>query len=105
MAAQQHTDLNSKEDFDNALKTEGKFVFILAYDGDAPANADEYAKKFEGKVDSYRFDVSKAPRAKDAHGITETPCALVFKDGKLVKKVDGMAPAEMKEVGQMIMSS
>ena len=38
----------------------------------------------------------------DAHGITETPCALIYKDGKLVKKVPGMAPSEMKEVGQML---
>ncbi|KAK3621873.1 hypothetical protein LTR56_022538 [Elasticomyces elasticus] len=100
-----HADLNSKEDFDNAIKTEGKYVFILAYDGDAPPNADEYAKKFEGKVDSYKFDVAKAPKAKEIHGITATPCALIFKDGKLVKKVPGMQPAEMKEVGQMMMSS
>jgi len=40
--------------------------------------------------------------AQDAHGITETPCALIYKDGKLVKKVPGMAPSEMKEVGQML---
>ncbi|EMC97098.1 hypothetical protein BAUCODRAFT_147261 [Baudoinia panamericana UAMH 10762] len=100
-----HTELSSKEDFDKAIKTEGQYVFILAYENEAPPNADEYAKKFEGKVASYKFDVTKAPRAKDAHGITATPCALIFKDGQLVKKVPGMAPAEMKEVGQMLLSS
>lgn len=40
----------------------------------------------------------------EVHGITATPCALIYKDGKLVKKVPGMAPAEMKEVGQMMMA-
>ena len=36
-----HTELNSKEDFENAIKTPGKYVFILAYEGEAPADADE----------------------------------------------------------------
>ena len=38
----------------------------------------------------------------EAHGITETPCALVFKDGKLEKKVDGMKKEGMMEVGKML---
>ncbi|KAK0333305.1 hypothetical protein LTR91_007049 [Friedmanniomyces endolithicus] len=98
-----HADLASKDDFDKAINTDsGKYVFIMAYEGDVPEKADEYAKKFEGKVECYKFDCAKAPRAKDAHGITETPCALIYKDGKLVKKVPGMAPSEMKEVGQML---
>ena len=36
-----HTELNSKEDFENAIKTPGKWVFVLAYEGEAPADADE----------------------------------------------------------------
>lgn len=44
MPAALHPELNSKEDFAQAIengKSEGKYVFILAYDGDAPADADE----------------------------------------------------------------
>lgn len=35
------TDLNSKEDFQKAIDTQGKYVFILAYSGEAPAKAEE----------------------------------------------------------------
>ncbi|KAK3673527.1 hypothetical protein LTR78_006431 [Recurvomyces mirabilis] len=100
-----HQEISNKEEFDQAIKTEGKYVFVLAYEGAPPPNADEYAKKFEGKVACYQFDVAKAPRARDAHGITDLPCALIYKDGKLQKKVDGMAPEEMKEVGKMLSSA
>ncbi|KAK5111216.1 hypothetical protein LTR62_005244 [Meristemomyces frigidus] len=100
-----HHEITSKEDFDAAVKTEGKYVFILAYENTPPPNADEYAKKFEGKVACYQFDVGKGPKAKEVHGITATPCALIYKDGQLQKKVPGMAPAEMKEVGMMLSSA
>ncbi|KAK4548503.1 hypothetical protein LTR36_009413 [Oleoguttula mirabilis] len=93
-----HTELNSKEDFAEAInKDQGKFIFILAYEGEPPAGADDRARQFSDKVVPYKFDVSKAPKAKEAHGITQTPCALIFKNGQLVKKVDGMAPEGMKE--------
>jgi hypothetical protein len=36
-----HTELNSKDDFDNAIKTEGKYVFIMAYEGEIPEGAEE----------------------------------------------------------------
>ncbi|RMY69675.1 hypothetical protein D0864_03725 [Hortaea werneckii] len=120
-----HTEINSKEDFDNAVSQKGKYVFVLAYDGTAPADADSYALKFADMVSSYKFDVSKAPQAKVSqhvlkpddpsskagsqceivqalHGIEETPCALVYKDGQRVAKADGMKPPSMQEIGQMI---
>ncbi|KAI7281362.1 hypothetical protein KC345_g4186 [Hortaea werneckii] len=120
-----HTEINSKEDFDNAVGQKGKYVFVLAYDGTAPADADSYALKFADMVSSYKFDVSKAPQAKvrqhvlkpdnpilktqfscevvqTVHGIEETPCALVYKDGQRVAKADGMKPPSMQEIGQMI---
>ncbi|RMY62247.1 hypothetical protein D0863_11027 [Hortaea werneckii] len=97
-----HTEINSKEDFDNAVSQKGKYVFVLAYDGTAPADADSYALKFADMVSSYKFDVSKAPQAKAVHGIEETPCALVYKDGQRVAKADGMKPPSMQEIGQMI---
>ncbi|KAK5112693.1 hypothetical protein LTR85_011204 [Meristemomyces frigidus] len=103
--SQMHKELNSKEEFAEAIQTKEKFVFVLAYEGEPPAGADERAKQFSDKVVAYKFDVSKAPKAKEAHGITAVPCALVFKDGKLVKKVDGMDQAGMKEVGQILSSS
>lgn len=42
--AELHPELNSKEDFAKAIETgksEGKYVFILAYEGEPPAGADE----------------------------------------------------------------
>ena len=85
------------------------------------------AKKFADMVSSYRFDISKAPGAKvgtlaihdcgckedvgrltrsqEAQGITETPCALVYKDGQRVAKADGMKPPSMQEISQMVSGS
>jgi len=37
-----HADLASKDDFDKAINTDsGKYVFIMAYEGDVPEKADE----------------------------------------------------------------
>lgn len=36
-----HQELQSKEDFQAALSTQGKYVFILAYEGEVPSQADE----------------------------------------------------------------
>jgi hypothetical protein len=86
---------------------------------------DRNAKRLANKVVSYKIDLVKAPQAKvrhhppqregsftvfdeaanyrkNTHGITEVPCALIYKDGQLVKKVDGMKPKEMQEVGKML---
>ncbi|KAH9828314.1 Thioredoxin [Teratosphaeria destructans] len=98
-----HQELGSREDFDNAIKSNpGKHVFIMAYEGTAPADADEHAAKHSDKVASYKFDLNKAPQAKNVHGIEKTPSALIYKDGQLVKKVDGMDPTELQEVGKML---
>jgi len=40
--AKMHADLASKDDFDKAINTDsGKYVFIMAYEGDVPEKADE----------------------------------------------------------------
>ena len=36
------------------------------------------------------------------HEINVLPTAILYKDGKQVKKVDGMAPEGMKELGQLL---
>jgi len=37
-----HQEISSKDDFDQAIKaSDGKFVFVLAYEGAPPPNADE----------------------------------------------------------------
>lgn len=36
-----HTDLNSKDDFDKAIQTKDKYVFIYAYEGEVSQMAEE----------------------------------------------------------------
>ena len=36
-----HKEITSKEDFENAIKTEGKYVFIYAYENEVSPQADE----------------------------------------------------------------
>jgi len=38
------------------------------------------------------------------HGVTQTPTAIVYKNGEQVKKVEGMNIEGMKEIGQMLSS-
>jgi thioredoxin 1 len=35
------TELTSKDDFEKAIKTEGKYVIIYIYEGDMPPQAEE----------------------------------------------------------------
>lgn len=35
------TELNSKDDFESAIKTEGKYVIVYVYEGSLPPQAEE----------------------------------------------------------------
>ncbi|KAF2260012.1 hypothetical protein CC78DRAFT_40960 [Lojkania enalia] len=99
-----HKELNSKEDFESALATNDKYVFIFFYENEIPPAAEENAKKFAATTDAYSIDVGKKPEPKERFKITKVPTAVVYKDGIEVKRVDDMTPENMKEVVQMLSS-
>lgn len=48
--------------------------------------------------------MDKYETAKNFFGITKTPTVVVYKDGKEVKKSDGMDEAGMQEIAQLVSS-
>ncbi|KAK5166433.1 uncharacterized protein LTR77_007976 [Saxophila tyrrhenica] len=84
-----HTKLHSKADFDKALETQGRYVLIHAYSGSVLDKAEEFAAKYKSNCDAYAVDTSEEPKVMEYFGITQTPAALLYKDGQQVKKVEG----------------
>uniref|UniRef100_UPI0035F21D68 De novo designed Trx-3 n=1 Tax=synthetic construct TaxID=32630 RepID=UPI0035F21D68 len=58
---------------------------------------EKLAEKYAGKVRVYRVDVDKAPGIAEKYNITSVPAVLIFKDGKLLKKLFGVIPEEELE--------
>ncbi|KAF2483321.1 hypothetical protein BDY17DRAFT_324066 [Neohortaea acidophila] len=97
-----HTELNSKVDFDNAIGTQGKYVLVHAYSGQVLDKAEEFAQKYASNCDFYAVDTAKEPKTKDYFGITQTPAAMLYKDGKQVVKVEGKTAEGMGKIAQLL---
>ncbi|KAL1590780.1 hypothetical protein WHR41_00581 [Cladosporium halotolerans] len=100
-----HIQLNSREEFDKAIQEKGKYVFIYCYEGETSPQAEEYAKKFSSTTTSYKVDISQQENARKYFGISKAPSAIVYRDGKELKKTEGMDPAVMKEIMEMLQSA
>ncbi|GAB7322785.1 hypothetical protein MBLNU13_g05356t1 [Cladosporium sp. NU13] len=100
-----HTQLNSKADFDKAIQEQDKYVFIYCYEGSPSAQAEEYAKKFASTTSSYKVDISEQANARAYFGISKAPSAVVYRNGKELKKTEGMEPQVMKEIMEMLQST
>jgi thioredoxin-like negative regulator of GroEL len=48
-----------------------------------------FAAKYASTCDAYSVDVEKDPKVVEYFGVTETPAAILYKDGEQVKKVQG----------------
>lgn len=59
------------------------------------------AKKHSGTTDAYKVDVSALPQAKENAGVTSVPAVVIFKDGKLVKKIEG-DPKNFQEIATIV---
>jgi len=97
-----HKDLTSKADFDAALATKGKYVLIYAYTGEVNPKAEGAAEKHAANTDAFKVDVDKYPTAKEFFGITTTPTVIVYKDGKELKKVEGIDEEKAKEIASVL---
>jgi len=97
-----HEDLTSKADFDAALATEDKYVLIYAYSGEVSEKADAAAEKHAATTKAFKVDVEKYPTAKAFFGITTTPTVVVYKNGKELKKVEGIDEEKAKEIAAIL---
>ncbi|KAM0700016.1 hypothetical protein Q7P36_000227 [Cladosporium allicinum] len=100
-----HTQLNSKADFDKAIQEKGKYVFIYCYENEPSKQAEEYAEKFSSTTKSYMVDIAAQANAREYFGISKAPSAIVYRDGKELKKTEGMDPQVMKEIMEMLQST
>ncbi|KAE9980719.1 hypothetical protein BLS_007715 [Venturia inaequalis] len=97
-----HQDLNSKADFDAALATEDKYVLIYAYSGEVSEKADAAGKRYEHNTKAFKVDVDANPAAKEFFDIKTTPTIVVYKNGKELKKVEGLDGEKAKEVASVL---
>ncbi|KAF1823095.1 uncharacterized protein K489DRAFT_410165 [Dissoconium aciculare CBS 342.82] len=96
------TELTSKDDFEKAIKTEGKYVIVYVYEGAMPPQAEEYAAKFSSSTAAYKLDSNKYGAAKEYHKVTTLPTVIAFKDGKEIKRATN--EAERKELAATLSS-
>ncbi|KAF2436917.1 hypothetical protein EJ08DRAFT_6620 [Tothia fuscella] len=99
-----HKDLNSKADFDAALATKDKYVLIYLYSNEIYPGAEEAADKHADTTDAYKVDVEKHAAAKEYFKVLTTPTVVVYKDGKELKKVEGVNEENAKEIAAIISS-
>ena len=85
-----------------------------------------YAKKFASTTTSYKVDISEQANARvrsniakllregyqlmrysfqEYFGISKAPSAIVYRDGKELKKTEGMDPKVMKEIMELLQST
>jgi len=97
-----HKELLSKENFVEALQTKEKYVLIYAYIGEVSPQAEEAARRHAHNTDAWKVDVEKFPTAKENLKLMEFPAVVVFKDGKEIKRAEGLNPEKAKEVAAVL---
>ncbi|TID23145.1 hypothetical protein E2P81_ATG02261 [Venturia nashicola] len=97
-----HQDLKRQADFDAALATEDKYVLIYAYSGEVSEKAEAAGKKYEHNTKAFKVDVDAYPTAKNFFDIKSTPTVVVYKNGKELKKVEGLDEEKAKEIASVL---
>jgi len=97
-----HKELLSKENFAEALQTKDKYVLIYAYTGKVSPQAEDAAKRHAHNTAAFKVDVEKFPTAKENLKLKEFPAVVVFKDGKEIKRAEGLNPEKAKEVAAVL---
>ncbi|KAF2455309.1 hypothetical protein BDY21DRAFT_350389 [Lineolata rhizophorae] len=100
-----HQELNSKTDFENALQTKGKYVLIYCYSGEVPEKAEAAAKEHADTTDAFKVDVDKYATAKEYFNVEVVPTVAVYKDGKEIKRVEGLDEAKTAELSTFLKSA
>lgn len=90
------TDKNFNETIKNS-KTPVVVEFVM--DGCEPCKEqgpilEGISKDYSGKVQIYQANINKADTIRNEYKVDKTPTILVFKDGKVVKKLEGLKSKE-----------
>jgi thioredoxin 1 len=60
------------------------------------------AEKHAATTVAFKVDVDKYPTAKEFFGIAATPTVVVYKDGKELKKLEGVNEENAKEIASVL---
>ena len=67
-----------------------------------PLTRHRAAKRHAHNTVAYKVDVEKFPTAKENLKLQEFPAVVVFKDGKEIKRAEGLNPEKAKEVAAVL---
>ncbi|KAK3080321.1 hypothetical protein LTS18_002446 [Coniosporium uncinatum] len=76
-----HAPLESKQAFDDAIATKG--------------NASD---QYEDRCAPFKVDVVKYPQAKNYFNLTSLPSVVIYKDGNIIKKIEGLDREKAQEI-------
>jgi len=97
-----HKEITNREQFLAAIQTKDKYVLLYAYTGEVTPAAEAAAKQHAHNTDAYKVDVDKFPTCKENLKLTAFPAVVVFKDGKEIKRVEGVNKDNAKEVVEVL---
>jgi len=75
---------------------------LLLYCNNNQLTTHSAAKKFEHNTKAFKVDVDAYPTAKAFFDIKTTPTVVVYKDGKELKKVEGLDEEKAKEIASVL---
>jgi len=81
-----------------AIQTKEKYVLLYAYTGEITPAAEAAARRHVHNTVAYKVDVEKFPTCKDNLKLTTFPAVVVFKDGKEIKRVEGVNKDNAQEI-------
>ncbi|PVI07360.1 hypothetical protein DM02DRAFT_323779 [Periconia macrospinosa] len=95
-------ELQSKEEFDSAIKEGPRVVFVFVYENEIPASAKEhlpaYLQSFPHIAPPVAFDIAKAPEARNSLKINKTPTILIYRGGQMLVAVEEPNKDKLEEV-------
>ncbi|KAK3061734.1 hypothetical protein LTS18_005551 [Coniosporium uncinatum] len=93
-----HAPLESKQAFDDAIATKGKYVLIYAYENEVDPKAEAASDQYEDRCAPFKVDVVKYPQAKNYFNLTSLPSVVIYKDGDIIKKIEGLDREKAQEI-------
>lgn len=76
--------------------------FLILHSSNRCLTNNRAGKKFEHNTKSFKVDVDAYPTAKAFFDIKSTPTVLVYKNGKELKKVEGLDEEKAKEIASVL---
>jgi len=97
-----HKPCASKEQFMEALQTKDKYVLLYAFTGEITEAAEAAARRHVHNTVAYKVNVDEFPTCKDNLKLETFPAVVVFKDGKEIKRVEGVNKDNAHEIVEVL---